>query len=129
MSEGHVGRTKMIPDFETMDKITKLSPNEHWFEVENMQVLKVLNCFIQVNVNTGQKVKPNPVERTAKLIRTILNFSTFCAMTSVLYVHSFVATDFWITLLPIVLCEERFFCQRPDRKTRDMIYHLCSCVS
>ena len=58
MSEGHVGRTKMIPDFETMDKITKLSPNEHWFEVENMQVLKVLNCFIQVNVYTGQKVLP-----------------------------------------------------------------------
>ena len=36
----------MISDFEIMDKITKLFPNEHWFEVENMHVLlKVLNCF------------------------------------------------------------------------------------
>lgn len=46
MSEGHIGRTKTIPDFETMDKLTKLSPNEHWFEVENMHVLKILNCFL-----------------------------------------------------------------------------------
>ena len=29
-----------------MDKLTKLSPNEHWFEVENMHVLKILNCFL-----------------------------------------------------------------------------------
>ena len=46
MSEGHIGWTKTIPDFETMDKLTKLSPNEHWFEVENMHVLKILNCFL-----------------------------------------------------------------------------------
>ena len=52
MSVGHVGRRKMIPDFQTMDKITKLSPNEHLFEVENMHVLKNLNCFL-LN-DTGQ---------------------------------------------------------------------------
>ena len=42
----YVGRTKMIPDFETMDKLKKLSPNEHWFEVESMHVLKALNCLL-----------------------------------------------------------------------------------
>ena len=36
----------MIPDFETMDKLTKLSPNEHWFEVESMHELKSLNCLL-----------------------------------------------------------------------------------
>ena len=71
-------------------------------------------------------VKPNPAERTAKPIRTILSFFTFCAMTFVFYIHSFVATDFWITFLPIVLREERFFYQRPDRKTRD-IFAYVSC--
>ena len=36
----------MVPDFETMDKLTKLSPNEHWFEVESMHVLKALNRLL-----------------------------------------------------------------------------------
>ena len=43
---------KTIPDFEILDKVTKLSPNEHWVEVEEMHVLKVLNCFLLHN--TGQ---------------------------------------------------------------------------
>ena len=53
MSEGYVGRTKMIPDFEIMDEITKPCSNEHWFEVENKHVLKVLYCFFLHN-DTGQ---------------------------------------------------------------------------
>ena len=36
----------MVPDFETMDKLTKLSPNEHWFEVESMHALKALNRLL-----------------------------------------------------------------------------------
>lgn len=43
---------KTIPDFEILDKVTKLSPNEHWVEVEKIHVLKVLNCFLLHN--TGQ---------------------------------------------------------------------------
>ena len=43
---------KTIPDFEILDKVTKLSPNEHWVEFEKMHVLKVLNCFLLHN--TGQ---------------------------------------------------------------------------
>ena len=43
---------KTIPDFEILDKVTKLSPNEHWVEFEKMHVLKVLNCFLIHN--TGQ---------------------------------------------------------------------------
>ena len=45
MSEGHVGRTKMIPNFETIEKIIGLCAKEHRIEVENLHAIKVVSCF------------------------------------------------------------------------------------
>ena len=63
---------------------------------------------IRLNIK-GIFVKANPAERTAKPIRTILSFSTSCRMTFVVYIHSFLTRDFWITFLLMVLCKEKFF--------------------